>query len=84
MTQIKNTSPKVSPPYARRMQDVMSRIYSVLLRKNDADFMRKLALYGSLANGLWGEPQEVTELLESGFVADINRMSEAEREEGIS
>jgi hypothetical protein len=66
------------------MQDVMNRIYTVLLRKDDADFMRKLALYGSLASGLWGEPQEVTGLLESGFVADIDRMGEAEREEGIS
>lgn len=64
----------------RFMQEAMDRIYSVLLRMDDPDFMRKLALYGSLANNLWGEPKEVAGLLESGFVTDVDRMGQKDEQ----
>jgi hypothetical protein len=60
------------------MQDVVNRLYSVLLRSDDPDFMRKLALYGSLTENLWGEPEEQTGLLESGLVAQVDRMALAD------
>lgn len=64
----------------RFMQETMDRIYSVLLQMDDPDFMRKLALYGSLANNLWGEPKEVAGLLESGFVTDVDRMGQKDKQ----
>ena len=61
----------------RYMKDVMNRVYSVLLRIEDPDFMRKLTMYGSLLSGVWGRPEEVKGLLDEGFVARLDRMAAA-------
>lgn len=72
------------PEVDRFMRDAMNRIYTVLQRMDDPDFLRKLALYGSLSSNLWGEPQEMPGLLESGFVASVDRMSDDEQEDSSS
>ncbi|MGB4056708.1 MAG: hypothetical protein WBK77_01340 [Alphaproteobacteria bacterium] len=64
------------------MRDVVNRLYSVLLRADDPDFMRKLTLYGSLTDNLYGEPEELKGLLEGEFVAQVDRMALSEQEEG--
>ena len=57
------------------MQNVVSRLYSVLLHTDDPGFMKKLTLYGSLTKNVWGEPQEVKGLLEGGLVDRVSRMT---------
>jgi integrase len=64
------------------MKDVMNRVYSVLLRIEDTDFMRKLTMYGFLLSGVWGRPEEVKGLLDEGFVARPDRMAAATQNSG--
>jgi hypothetical protein len=61
----------------RYMKDVMNRIYTVLTRVEDPDFMRKLSMYGSLISPFLGKPEEVQGLLDQGLVAQVDRMAAA-------
>ncbi len=63
------------------MNTVVNRVYTVLLHMDEPDFKRKLATYGSLASGVWNEPEQITGLLDDGFVAQVDRIFSSQETE---